>query len=164
VRWFSNRKVTLLGCCDLTWIVTQEVSLFPCINTARSPSLTFLYSSPPHILRFSSRIIYTPLSSNSGISSNHTTVSHFPISQPISSLPLQSRLNLLQPLNPQLSNLQNRILMLTPNRLNLPIPPLRLLLNPHRLSLRAHNSRPALKDPFIHIRTSLQRIISRSNC
>lgn len=51
-------------------------------------------------------------------------------------LPLQ----LLQPPHPHLYNLTNRILMLTPHRLNLSIPPLRLLLHRHRLILHPYYS------------------------
>jgi hypothetical protein len=91
---------------------------------------------------------------------NHTPP---PLCNPQQHVPaIQSPLNLLQPLDPQLAHAQDRILMLTPHRLHPPIPPLRLHLAPHRLSLGTQDPSPALEDPLIHPRRALERVVARA--
>jgi len=71
-------------------------------------------------------------------------------------------LNLLKILNLKLRNPQHRKLMLTLHRLNLPIPPLRLLFDPQRLRLHPYDPSPTLENPFIQIRRSFERIVATS--
>lgn len=51
--------------------------------------------------------------------------------------------------------------MLTPHGLNMPLPPLSLLLEMHRLRINPHNPRPTLEQSLIDIRRPLKREIAR---
>lgn len=59
---------------------------------------------------------------------------------------------LLWCLHLQLANSQDRVSMLTPHRLHLSVPPLRLFLEAHRLRLDTYNGGPALIQPLVNIR------------
>jgi len=74
--------------------------------------------------------------------------------------PFSSRLNIFQRIDLDLRNPQDRELMLTLDRLDLPISPLCLLLNPHWLCLRTHNPRPTFEKPLIQIGRPFQCVIS----
>lgn len=45
---------------------------------------------------------------------------------------------------------------------HMPLSPLRLLLHPHWLRIHAHDPHPALKQPLINIRCSLEREVART--
>lgn len=59
----------------------------------------------------------------------------------------------------QLRYPQHGVLVLASNRLDLPVPPLRLLLDSHWLCLCSHNCRPAFEESLIHVRGTLECII-----
>lgn len=64
---------------------------------------------------------------------------------------------LVHTLNPNIHNPQKRMTMLTPRLLNMPLPPLRLLLNHHRPAITPQHAHTALKQPLVDQRATLQR-------
>ena len=71
--------------------------------------------------------------------------------------------NLIDGLNLNIHNPQQSIPMFTLSMLNMPLPPLGLLLNPHRLSINPEDPNPALKKPLINIRRALQSKVTGTN-
>lgn len=70
--------------------------------------------------------------------------------------------NLIHTLKPNLHHPDQGKPTLTLNMLDMPLPPLRLLNNPHRLTITAHNPHTALKQPLVDIRRPLERELART--
>jgi hypothetical protein len=114
----STRRTQLANNCIISQTCcTIPTSILPCSSIPIVHQCPTFHQSHPPLLPSSS--LLTPL--------------------------LHNPLILLQPPHPQLTHPQHRIPHLTPHMLNMPLPPLRLLLHTQRLALRPHNSSPTLE-------------------
>lgn len=71
-------------------------------------------------------------------------------------------LHLLRRPHSQLGDPQDGVFVLALHMLDMPIPPLRLLLHPHRLALHTYDLRPAYEQPVVQVVDNGSRALPRT--